>query len=294
MINRGETLKISFEFFPPRTPIGMQKLPLMAAEFAEISPEYFSVTFGASGSLCQGTVETVELLQQATAVPIVPHLGCARLTRDQIVQFITHYKKIGVTKILALRGDRPVTAPDQSCEFSSASELVKLLQETAGNTFHIAVAAYPECHPEAQGMHENVLSLKKKFAAGAHSAITQYFFNTDAYFYFVDACAREGIVEPIVPGIMPIMQFERLVQFSAKCGAEIPRWLLKKLASFGEDQAGLQQFGVEFVSQLCERLVAGGAPGLHFYTLNQVQPSLEICQILSRPVVDTISKFEKM
>lgn len=263
-----EPLVISFEFFPPKTPDGMANLQATAQSLANLKPDYFSMTFGAGGSTREGTLGSVAMLQEKTTIPVAPHIACTGLNRKEITHILLKYKADGVKRIVALRGDIP-SGMGRSGEVRYASELVSLIREVTGDHFHIEVAAYPECHPQAKNAQDDVLNLKRKVAAGANSAITQYFFNPDAYFYFLDACAKQQIFIPVVPGIMPITQFSKLQRFSELCGAEIPRWLCKQLETYADDQESIAAFGLEVVYNLCQRLIAGGAPGLHFYTLNR-------------------------
>lgn len=270
---------ISFEFFPPKTPEGVASLHHTAAQLAACAPHFFSVTYGAGGSTRDTTLNTVKALQKQVSTPIAPHLSCIGSNRDDIQQVISQYKSLGMRRIVALRGDLP-SGMGQPGEFKYASELVALIREVSGNFFHISVAAYPETHPQAKCAIHDVINLKSKFAAGADSAITQYFFNPDAYFYYLDACAKQGIHQPIVPGIMPILHFKKLQRFSEMCGAEIPLWLCKRFEAYGDDTESIKKFGIEVVFKLCERLLAGGAPGLHFYTMNHAEISLEILRQL--------------
>lgn len=271
---------VSFEFFPPKTPEGLTTLLTSAKSLTALSPEFFSMTFGAGGSTITGTIENVKMLQQATDIQIVPHLSCIGGTRDELSEMLRIYKSLNVKRIVALRGDLP-SGMVQSGEFRYASDLVKLVREVTGNHFHIDVAAYPEFHPQAKSPLADILNLKNKFDLGANSAITQYFFNPDAYFYYLDECASNGITKPIVPGIMPITQFTRLARFSDICGAEIPLWIRKRLQSFGDDSESIIEFGVEVVYNLCQRLIRGGAPGLHFYTLNKADASMRVVKMLN-------------
>lgn len=270
----------SCEFFPPKTPEGMEKLRLNAVNLSLHSPDFFSVTFGAGGSTREGTIETVKMLRTHTKVSVAPHLSCMGASREDLIRVIQQYKEMKVKRIVALRGDLP-SGMGQSSELRYASELVALIREIAGDTLHIEVAAYPEIHPQANSATADVMNLKRKIEAGANSAITQYFFNADAYFYYLDECVKAGIDVPIVPGILPITQFARLARFSEMCGAEIPRWIRKRLESFGDDTTSIIQFGEEVVHQLCQKLLAGGAPGLHFYTLNKAEPTYRLMQSLS-------------
>jgi methylenetetrahydrofolate reductase (NADPH) len=270
---------ISFEFFPPKTQEANDHLTKTAAQLAECQPAFFSVTFGAGGSTREGTVETVKLLQNSTNTLLAPHLSCIGSSRQEMLEMLAMYQAMGVRRIIALRGDLP-SGMGQSGEFQYASELVSLIREATGDYFHIEVAAYPEIHPQATTALADILNLKRKFEAGANSAITQYFFNPDAYFYYMEECAAHGIDMSIVPGIMPITQYSRLARFSDMCGAEIPRWIRKRLELFGDDVESMQAVGFEIVYELCQRLLAGGAPGLHFYTLNRAEASLRLIREL--------------
>lgn len=270
---------ISFEFFPPKTPEGMVKLTHTAMTLEGLTPEFFSVTFGAGGSTRDGTLHTVIELQNNTAISVAPHLSCMGCTRDELLQIIEHYKTLGVKRIVALRGDLP-SGMGQSGDLKYACDLVDLIRRNTGDYFHVEVAAYPEFHPQSANAHEDILNFKKKIDAGANSAITQYFFNTDAYFYYLDQCAKQGIFVPITPGIMPITQFSKLVRFSDACGAEIPRWIRKRLEAYGDDVESIHSFSTEVVFDLCHRLLSGGAPGLHFYTLNQADMSAALVKMI--------------
>jgi len=272
-------LTISFEFFPPKTPEGKINLFESALKLAVHKPNFFSVTFGAGGSTREGTLEAVSMLQQKTNVPVAPHLACIGTSKDQLVETLHQYKQMGVKRIVALRGDMP-SGMGEAGVLKYATDLVKLIRQSTGDYFHIEVAAYPEIHPQAASVHDDVLNLKRKFEAGANSAITQYFFNTDAYFYYVDDCARNGIVMPIIPGIMLIHQYSKLQRFSDMCGADIPRWMRKRFESYGDDLESVQAFGMEVTHRLCQNLLAGGAPGLHFYTLNRAEESIHVMQLL--------------
>lgn len=272
-------LFLSFEFFPPKTQDGNNNLMDAALQLTKYHPHFFSVTFGAGGTTRKGTLETVKLLQNKTDINISPHLACLGCRRQELVGLLHYYKSMGIRRIVALRGDFTGNL-NQSSEFTYASELVAFIRKEMGDYFHIEVAAYPEIHPQARSVSDDVLNLKRKYEAGANGAITQYFFNPDAYFYFVDECAKQGIDLPIVPGIMPFTQFERLFNFSAKCGAEIPLWMRKRLESFADDIESVKKFAIDVVFHLCQQLIAGGAPGLHFYTLNKAEPTVEIVQML--------------
>jgi methylenetetrahydrofolate reductase (NADPH) len=269
---------ISFEFFPPQTPEGVAKLTTARQQLAAINPEFFSVTFGAGGSTQDRTMETIRLIH-AEGHHAAPHLSCVGSTRDNIRALLLAYKDLGINRIVALRGDLP-SGMHSIGEFQYANELVSYIRAQTGEHFHIEVAAYPEFHPQARSAHDDLINFKRKVSAGANSAITQYFYNADAYFRFVEDSRKLGITAPIVPGIMPIMKFSQLARFSDMCGAEIPRWMRKTLEGYGDDTESVQAFGLDVVTQLCEKLIAGGVPGLHFYTLNQAGASLEIVKRL--------------
>ena len=264
----------SFEFFPPQTPEGVEKLTAARKQLAMLKPEYFSVTFGAGGSTQERTVETIQQIQ-AEGHNAAPHLSCVGSTREKIRAMLFTYKDMGIKRIVALRGDLP-SGMATTGEFQYANELVSFIRAQTGEHFHIEVAAYPEFHPQARSPREDLVNFKRKVMAGANSAITQYFYNADAYFRFIEEASKMGVTVPIVPGIMPIVNFTQLARFSDACGAEIPRWMRKTLESYGDDSSSIRAFGLDAVTQLCERLLAGGAPGLHFYTLNQAGPALEI------------------
>ncbi|MCB5190216.1 methylenetetrahydrofolate reductase [NAD(P)H] [Methylobacillus arboreus] len=258
---------ISFEFFPPKTVEGMAKLRSARDQLAGFSPKFFSVTFGAGGSTRDRTLETVLDIQQA-GYEGAPHLSCISSDKAEIRTLLAQYKQQGIRRLVALRGDIP-SGEVSSGDFRYASELVAFIREETGDLFQIEVAAYPEFHPESSSPGADLKHFKQKVDAGANAAITQYFYNADAYFHFLDQCEKLGITIPIVPGIMPIYNFTQLARFSSVCGAEIPRWLRLRLQDYGDDLASLRAFGAEVVEDLCEQLLAGGAPGLHFYTLNQ-------------------------
>jgi methylenetetrahydrofolate reductase (NADPH) len=264
----------SFEFFPPQTPEGAVKLAAARRQLAALKPEFFSVTFGAGGSTQDRTLETIRQIK-AEGHSAAPHLSCVGSTRDNIGAMLGAYREMGIERIVALRGDLP-SGMASIGEFHHANELVSFIRAQSGDHFHIEVAAYPEFHPQARSPQDDIRNFKHKVDAGADSAITQYFYNPDAYFRFVDACRKLGVSVPIVPGIMPIVKFTQLARFSDACGAEIPRWMRKTLESYGDDNESVQAFGLDVVTRLCEKLLAGGAPGLHFYTLNQAAASLEI------------------
>ncbi len=250
------------------------KLAATRKQLATLKPKFFSVTFGAGGSTQERTLETIRQIK-AEGHNAAPHLSCVGSTRANIRSLLNTYKDMGIKRIVALRGDLP-SGMATTGEFQYANELVSFIRTETGDHFHIEVAAYPEFHPQAKSPRDDLLNFQRKMEAGANSAITQYFYSADGYFYFVDECRKLGITAPIVPGIMPIVKFTQLARFSDACGAEIPRWMRKKLESYGDDSAAVQAFGLDAVTQLCERLLAGGAPGLHFYTLNQAGPSMEI------------------
>jgi methylenetetrahydrofolate reductase (NADPH) len=257
----------SIEFFPPKTAEGADKLRVVRQKLATLKPTYFSVTFGAGGSTQQGTLDTVrEILAEGHAA--APHLSCVGGSRDSIREILAQFKQHGIKRIVALRGDLP-SGYGASGEFRYASELVEFIRAETGDAFHIEVAAYPEVHPQARSPQDDLANFERKVKAGADAAITQYFYNADAYFQFMDQVAKRGITVPVVPGIMPITNYTQLMRFSDMCGAEIPRWIRLKLASFGDDSASIKEFGFDVVAQMCERLLAGGAPGLHFYSMNQ-------------------------
>ena len=257
----------SLEFFPPRTPEGVEKLRTARREFAALKPAFCSVTFGAGGSTREGTLATV-LEIRSEGMDGAPHVSCIGSTRDGIREVLAKYREHGIRHLVALRGDLPSGSPDVG-DFRYANELVRFIREETGDWFHIDVAAYPEVHPQARNPEDDLASFQRKIDAGADSAITQYFFNTDAYWHFVDECARRGVDVPIVPGIMPIGSFSKLARFSDACGAEIPRWIRRRLEALGDDSASIRAFGLDVVTTMCASLIERGAPGLHFYTLNQ-------------------------
>jgi methylenetetrahydrofolate reductase (NADPH) len=268
----------SIEFFPPKTPEGMEKLRETRKQLALLQPKFFSVTFGAGGSTRDRTLETV-LEIQAAGSAAAPHLSCVASTRESISEILETYRANGIRHIVALRGDLPSGMAEPG-EFRYANELVSFIREQTGDWFEIEVAAYPETHPQARNYRDDLLNFKRKVEAGANAAITQYFFNADAYFNFIEDCAAIGVTLPIVPGIMPISNFSQLSRFSATCGAEIPRWLTNKMESYQDDTASIKAFGLDYVTGLCDKLLRGGAPGLHFYTLNQAGLTSTIWQRL--------------
>ena len=268
----------SFEFFPPKTSEGAQKLGATWRQLAQLKPRFFSVTYGAGGSTRDRTLATVLEIKQA-GFDAAPHISCIGSTLTEIDETLDLYRSKGIRHIVALRGDLPSGAASAG-ELRHANELVQLIRERSGDHFHIEVACYPEFHPQARSAQEDVRNFKRKVDSGANSAITQYFFNADSYFRFVDDCEAIGIGIPIVPGIMPIGNFSQLARFSDACGADIPRWLRLKLAGFGDDVASIRSFGLDVVTDLCDRLLSAGAPGLHFYTMNQAGPTSTIWQRL--------------
>ncbi len=257
----------SFEFFPPKTPEGKQKLRETWKQLGQLQPKFFSVTFGAGGSTREGTLDTV-LEIRAAGYEAAPHLSCVASTREELRAQLERYRTNGIRHLVALRGDLP-SGLAASGELRYASELVQFIRESTGDWFHIEVACYPEFHPQTRNAADEIRNFQRKVAAGANSAITQYFYNADAYFRLIDACETAGITIPVVPGIMPIGNFSQLARFSDACGAEIPRWLRFRLESYHDDTASIRAFGVDVVTRLCDDLLRAGAPGLHFYTLNQ-------------------------
>lgn len=274
----NNTPVISFEFFPPKTAEGMTKLHAAREQLAQLRPKFFSVTFGAGGSTRDRTLETV-LEIKARGTEAAPHLSCISSTRDEILAILAQYREQGIRHLVALRGDHP-SGEVAASDFHYANELVEFIRKETGDWFEIEVAAYPEFHPESPSARADLEAFKRKANAGANAAITQYFYNADAYFRFMDECAAMDISIPVVPGVMPIYNFAQLSRFSAVCGAEIPRWLRLRLQDYGEDLPSLRSFGLDVVTELCDRLLQGGAPGLHFYTLNQAGTISTICQRL--------------
>jgi methylenetetrahydrofolate reductase (NADPH) len=274
-------IKFSVEFFPPKTPEGAEKLRIVRGKLAALKPGYFSVTFGAGGSTQSGTRDTVLEIKREGLVA-APHLSCVGRSREDLRLILNEYKAHDIRQLVALRGDLPsgYGAAGSSGQFSYANELIEFIRAETGDWFHIEAAAYPEMHPQAKSPQDDLKNFARKIHAGANSAITQYFYNADAYFRFVDEAKKIGITVPVVAGIMPITNYTQLMRFSDMCGAEIPRWIRLKLASFGDDSAAIREYGLDVVTQLCERLIKGGAPGLHFYTLNQAVPSMAILQRL--------------
>jgi methylenetetrahydrofolate reductase (NADPH) len=263
--------QFSFEFFPPKTEEGVAKLRATRDELAKLGPKYVSVTFGAGGSTQEGTVETVREMF-AAGLDTAPHLSCIGSSREAIVDLLNTYIKMGITRIVALRGDMP-SGMRETGEFHYASELVEFIRRETGDHFHIEVAAYPEFHPQAPTAETDLDNFARKVGAGANAAITQYFYNIDAYLRFIEEIEKRGVDIPVVPGLMPITNVKQLARFSAMCGAEIPRWLLLRLEAYGEDMKSLRAFGLDVTTDLSRRLLEAGAPGLHFYTMNQVEPT---------------------
>lgn len=272
---------ISIEFFPPQTPEGVEKLRATRAELAKLQPEFFSVTYGAGGSTRERTFAIVREIA-SEGFDAAPHLSCIGSTRESIREILAEFKTAGIRRIVALRGDLP-SGMAEAGEFRYANELVEFIRAETGNHFSLEVAAYPEWHPQARSPKDDLDAFARKVKAGANSAITQYFYNADAYFHFVDEARALGVDIPIVPGIMPIVGFTKLARFSDACGADLPRWMRKKFESFGDDSDSIRAFGLDLVTELCERLLKGGAPGLHFYSMNQSALTREICRRLGLP-----------
>lgn len=282
---KTQDINFSFELFPPRTPQGWSNLPKLIGDLATVRPAFFSVTHGAGGSDQGGTYEAIIKVIEQTGIEAAPHLTCIGSTRENIAALLAQYKAAGVKRIVALRGDLPATAMSNAApgEFRYANELVSFIRETHGEHFTLEVAAYPEMHPQAASPQADFEAYVRKVKAGAHGAVTQYFYNADAYFDFVAQSQKAGLDIPVVPGVMPIVNTAQLLRFSAACGAEIPRWVKLKLESYGEDKASVQAFGLEVVTRLSETLLKGGAPGIHFYTLNQAEPTLKLWRNLGLP-----------
>jgi methylenetetrahydrofolate reductase (NADPH) len=270
----------SIEFFPPKTPEGVEKLRATRGKLAKLNPAYFSVTFGAGGTTQKGTLDTV-MEMRGEGLAAAPHLSCIGGTQESIREILQQYQDNDIRRIVALRGDMP-SGYGLGGSFRYASELVEFIRKETGDWFWIDVAAYPEMHPQARSPQDDLQNFVRKSKAGANSAITQYFYNADAYFQFVDAARKAGVTTPIVPGIMPITNYMQLMRFSEMCGAEIPRWVRLKLASFGDDSASIKAFGLDVVSALCEQLLASGAPGLHFYSMNQAEAVTQIWQRIAK------------
>jgi len=272
----------SFEFFPPKTPEGIANLRETRAQLAPFKPEFFSVTFGAGGSTTDRTKDTVFEIQ-AEGYAAAPHISCISSSKEEIRELLSAYKAHGIKRLVTLRGDVP-SGEVSAGDFKYANELVQFIRQETGDWFHLEVAAYPEFHPESQSAAKDIQNFKRKVDAGADSAITQYFYNADAYFRFIESCQKEDIQIPIVPGVMPIYNYTQLARFSGVCGAEIPRWLRLRLEAFGDDLPSLRAFGVDVVTEICQRLLDAGVPSLHFYTLNQAGMISQIIQQLNGTV----------
>jgi len=269
---------ISFEFFPPNTPVGDDKLKTVVQELGALQPEFFSVTYGAGGSTRDKTLATVSAIAKA-GFAAAPHLSCVGSTRAGLEEILATYRALDIDRIVALRGDMP-SGTHLGGDFRYAADLVRFIRETQGPDWHIEVAAYPEYHPEQRYAARDLTHYVDKVNAGATSAITQFFFNPDAYFHFVDATCKLGAAAPVVPGIMPFHNFAKIAQFAARDGIEIPRWVALKMEGFMDDAASIRAFGLDVVTELCEKLIEGGAPGIHFYTMNQSALTVEICKRL--------------
>lgn len=272
------TVSVSFEFFPPNTPVGVEKLKTVVQQLGELSPQYFSVTYGAGGSTRDKTLSAVMDIA-AAGFEAAPHLSCVGSTRENIAEILATYRAQNIHRVVALRGDLP-SGTATAGEFRYASELVSFIRETQGADWHIEVAAYPEVHPQQRYAAKDLQHFADKMRAGADGAITQFFFNADAYFHFVEEARKLGVTQPIVPGIMPFHNYARIAQFAQRDGIDIPRWVQLKMEGFMDDAASIRAFGLDVITRLCERLIAGGAPGIHFYTLNQSPLVLELCKRL--------------
>jgi methylenetetrahydrofolate reductase (NADPH) len=277
-MNSSKTVPISFEFFPPNTPVGDEKLKAVVQDLGATSPEFFSVTYGAGGSTREKTYSTVMAIA-AAGFEAAPHLSCVGATRESLQEILAGYRDKNIRRIVALRGDMP-SGTHRGGDFRYAADLVRFIRETQGPDWQIEVAAYPEYHPEQRYAARDLAHYADKVKAGASSAITQFFYNPDAYFHFVDATRKLGAAVPVVPGIMPFHNYAKIAQFSQRDGIEIPRWVALKMEGYVDDVASIRAFGIDVVSALCEKLIAGGAPGLHFYTMNQSAVTLEICKRL--------------
>ena len=270
--------ELSIEFFPPQTPEGVEKLRIVRRKLAVLNPTFFSVTFGAGGSTRERTFSVIKEIA-AEGFDAAPHVSCVGSTHNNIREILMEYKAAGIRRIVALRGDLP-SGMAEAGEFRYANELVEFIRQETGDHFHIEIAAYPEWHPQARFPRDDLVAFARKAKAGANSAITQYFYNADAYVHFVNEVRALGVDIPIIPGIMPIASFSKLARFSDACGTELPRWMRRKFEGFGDDSESIRAFGLDIVSDLCERLLKGGAPGLHFYSMNQSTLTLEICRRL--------------
>ncbi|VXB00955.1 MULTISPECIES: methylenetetrahydrofolate reductase [NAD(P)H] [unclassified Pseudomonas] len=275
--------RYSFEFFPTKTEAGHEKLMDVARQLATYKPDFFSCTYGAGGSTRDRTLNTVLQLDGEIKVPTAPHLSCVGDSKAELRELLNLYKNAGIKRIVALRGDLPSGMGMASGELRYANELVEFIRTETGDHFHIEIAAYPEMHPQARNFEDDIANFVRKAKAGADSAITQYFFNADSYFYFVERVQKLGVDIPVVPGIMPITNYSKLARFSDACGAEIPRWVRKQLEAYGDDADSIRVFGEQVISEMCERLLQGGAPGLHFYSMNLAGPSLAIWNNLKLP-----------
>ena len=273
------TSVLSLEYFPPRDIAAQERLVRSAKRLAALNPAYVSVTFGAGGSTRTGTVDTVQMLRNL-GTDVAPHLSCIGATRDDLRTILDDYRSRGIRRLVALRGDLPSGMGGDTGDLHHASELVRFVREQYGDAFHIEVAAYPEMHPQAESAEQDLRHFVDKVRAGADGAITQYFFNPDAYFDFVDRARARGVDIPITPGIMPLTNYTQLARFSSMCGAEIPRWMRLRLQDFGDDKASIRAFGVDVITSLCARLLENGAPGVHFYTLNNADAVVQICDRL--------------
>lgn len=269
---------VSFEFFPPKTDAGAEKIKVVHQALQALNPAYFSVTYGAGGSTRERTLSTIDALNGKGA-PVAPHLSCIGDSKERIAELLDLYKSQGINRLVALRGDLPSGQVGLG-ELPYATDLVRFIREHAGEHFHIEVAAYPEMHPQASSFEADIRHFVEKMQAGANAAITQFFFNPDSYFYFVERVRKAGINAPIIPGIMPITNASNLIRFADSCGADIPRWVRKQLASYGDDSESIKAFGHEVVFKLCERLIQGGAPSLHFYSMNQSEPTSQLVKDL--------------
>lgn len=281
-----QKISFSFELFPPRTAESAQKFPATIARLAALQPAYFSVTYGAAGSDQRGTYETVVNVVTRTGVEAAPHLTCVGSNRVDIAAILDRYRASGVTRIVALRGDLPATAVSSEApgEFRYASELVGFIRELHGAHFRVEVAAYPEVHPQASDPDTDFEYFRRKVEAGADGAVTQYFYTVESYFDFINRCSRAGLSVPVVPGVMPITNYAQLTRFSRACGADIPRWIRLRLEHYQDDRIALRSFGLDVVTRLCDQLLSGGAPGLHIYTLNQAEPTLQLWKNLRLPI----------
>ena len=278
MTNDKQNPELSIEFFPPKTDRGADTLNKVREQLAVLKPSFFSVTFGAGGSTQEGTFEAVKSIIESGR-EAAPHISCVGGSEESLKELIESYLEIGVKRVVALRGDLPSGMVDRG-DFHYANDLVAFIRKNFGDDLHIEVAAYPEFHPESKNPSEDIENFKRKVDAGANSALTQYFFNADSYFTFVDQAQAAGVSVPIVPGIMPITNFAQLARFSDMCGAEIPRWLRLRLEQYQDDEKALFEFGLDVITELCQKLLDNDAPGIHFYALNKTRPTLDICQRL--------------